>query len=114
MNRGDIYRIAKPPGDDPTKYRYFVVVSREALINSKYSTVICAPVYTQHDGLATQVKVSIEEGLKHDSSIHCDNLASIPKSRLTHYVGHLSLEKLEMLSKALHVALDLYDDDIKN
>ena len=46
MRRGEIYRISKPPGDDPGKHRFFVVVSRPALIQSRFSTVICAPIYT--------------------------------------------------------------------
>jgi mRNA interferase MazF len=33
--------------------------------------VICAPVYSQHDGLSTQVRVGVDEGLKRDSSVHC-------------------------------------------
>ncbi len=117
MTRGDIYRVSKPPGNDtsihPGKFRYFVVVSRDALIASKFSTVICAPIYTAHDGLSTQVAVDIEEGLKHHSSIHCDALMSIPKSSLTHYVGHLSAAKLRALSKALAGALDIHADELK-
>ncbi len=65
MKRGEISRITKPPGDDPKKYRYFVVISRGALIASRFSTVICAPVYTTHDGLSTQVAVGSEQGLQH-------------------------------------------------
>ena len=111
MKRGEIYRVAKPPGDDPKQYRYFVVVSRDALITSKFSTVICAPIYTMHDGLSTQVAVGIDQGLKHDSSIHCDALMSLPKSLLTHYVGHLSAPKLHALKEALVAALSLADDE---
>jgi mRNA interferase MazF len=73
--------------------------------------VICAPIYTMHDGLSTQVAVSIEQGLKHDSSIHCDALMSLPKSLLTHYVGHLSAAKLHELKEALVAALSLADDE---
>lgn len=112
MNRGDVYRLAKPPGDDPKRYRYFVVVSRDALITSKFSTVICAPVYTRHDGLSTQIEIGIAEGLRYESSVHCDALMSIPKHKLTHYVGHLPSEKLGILNKALAVALDIYADEL--
>ncbi len=111
MKRGDIYRVAKPPGDDPKAYRYFVVVSRTALIDSKFFTVLCAPIYTVHDGLSTQVAVGIGEGLRHDGSIHCDALMSLPKSLLTHYTGHLSPAKLYELKEALTAALALDDDD---
>lgn len=111
MKRGDIYRVAKPPGNDPKQYRYFVVVSRDALITARFSTVICAPIYTAHDGLSTQVAVGIREGLQHESSIHCDALMSLPKSVLTHYAGHLSTQKLYELRAALIAALSLADDD---
>jgi mRNA interferase MazF len=83
VKRGELYRVAHPSERDPKKSRVFVVVSRQILIDSRFSTVICAPVYTVHDGLTTQVLVGINEGLKHDSSIHCDELISLPKSALT-------------------------------
>ncbi len=63
------------------------MVSRQALIDSSFSTVVCAPVYSRRDGLATQVDVGLEEGLKHESSIHCDALVSLPKAMLTDYVA---------------------------
>jgi mRNA interferase MazF len=46
MKRGELYRVAHPSGDGPKKYRVFVVVSRQALIDSRFSTVICAPIYS--------------------------------------------------------------------
>jgi mRNA interferase MazF len=85
------------------------VVSRQVLIDSRFSTVICAPVYSAHHGLSTQVAVGVDEGLKHQSSIHCDELVSLPKSALTHYIGRVSLEKLDALNKALRIALDIPD-----
>jgi mRNA interferase MazF len=87
----------------------FAIVSRQALIDSRFSTVICAPIYSVHDGLASQVPVGVEEGLKHDSSIHCDELISLPKTMLTNYVGMLPAHKVEALNDALLVALDLPD-----
>ncbi len=107
MQRGEIYRVTKPPGDDPKQQRFFVIVSRPALIESRFPTVICAPIYTVHDGLATQVAVGVAGGLRHDSSIHCDALVSIPKSMLTHYAGRLTATKLAELNQALILALDL-------
>jgi len=86
-----------------------VIVSRQVLIESKFSTVVCAPVYSVHDGLSTQVEVGEDEGLKHHSSIHCDELISIPKSALTNYVGMLSPEKVRDLNKALRIALEIPD-----
>jgi mRNA interferase MazF len=105
MKRGEFYRVYKGSPHDPKKYRVFIIVSRQVLIDSKFSTVICAPVYSSFDGLSTQVKTGIEEGLKHESSIHCDELVSIQKSALTHYLGSLAPEKLQSLDYALQVAL---------
>lgn len=67
MKRGEIYRVSNPSRRDTKKSRVFVVVSRQVLIESRFYTVICAPVYTSYDGLSTQVPVGIEEGLKHQS-----------------------------------------------
>lgn len=105
MRRGELYRVIRPSSRDPKKYRVFVIVSRQILIDSRFSTVICAPVYTAYKGLSTQVPVGIDEGLKHDSAIHCDELVSLPKSMLTNYVGSLSPKKLQMLKSALKIAL---------
>lgn len=102
-----MYLVRKPGSQDPKKQRVFTVVSRQVLIDSKFSTVICAPVYSRHDGLSTQVRLTIEDGLKHESSIHCDELVSLPKTMLTRYIGRLSETKLRDLQQALAAALDL-------
>ena len=106
MTRGDLYRVAKPAAD-PKRFRVFLVVSRQALIDSKFATVVCAPVYTARYGLSTEVPVGPEDGLKQASSIHCDALVSVPKALLTHFVGSLSPDKLPRLDEALVAALDV-------
>lgn len=107
MRRGDLYRVYKGASHDTKRFRIFVVVSRQILVESRFSTVICAPIYSRYDGLSTQVKIGVEDGLKHESSIHCDELVSIPKTLLTNFVGSLSLEKLQQLNDALRIALEL-------
>lgn len=84
-----------------------MVVSRQTLISSRFSTVVCAPVYTRREGLATEVPVGTAEGLKHDSSILCDALVSLPKSALTGFVGALPPERMPALNDALRIALAL-------
>ena len=110
MTRGELYRVHKGSREDPRDYRVFVIVSRQALIDSKFSTVICAPVFSSFDGLSTQVPVGVDEGLKHNSSIFCDQLVSILKSALTHFIGTLSPNKVRALDNALAIALDLETD----
>ena len=57
--------------------------------------------------MSTQAEVGPGEGLKKESSIHCDNLVSLPKSVLTNYVGSLRADSLRRLEAALVVALGL-------
>lgn len=106
MRRGDLYLVRKPTGDAKAQ-RVFVVVSRSKAIESSLTTLVCAPVYTHGEGLLTQVRVGIAEGLKHESWIWCDELASVPRSRLSNFVGSLRSHRIAELNRALRVALDL-------
>jgi mRNA interferase MazF len=106
MKRGEIYRVHKP-GGDTKEYRFFVIVSRQVLIDSKFSTVICAPVFTNGQGLSTQVAIGPNQGLKHESWIMCDNLISLRKIELSDYVSALPGPKMLELNRALRNALDL-------
>ena len=117
MKRGDLYRVAKPSTSDPKKFRVFVVVGRQVVIDSRFSTVICAPVYTARHGLSTQVPLGNDDGLRHDSAVHCDELVSLPKAMLTNFVATLSAQKIRELDKALVAAVGvnaaaLHDDAV--
>jgi mRNA interferase MazF len=106
MKRGDLYRVHQASKKDPKDYRVYLVVSRQDFINTQFSTVICAPVYSKYrEAITTQVEVGVNEGLKHDSAVYCDALISIEKSKLTDYVGSLSDEKIIKVNNALHIAL---------
>jgi mRNA interferase MazF len=107
VRRGELYRVRHPSAADPRKSRVFVVVGRQTVIDSRFSSVICAPVYSAYHGLSSQVAVGTDEGLKHDSAIHCDELVSLSKTVLTDYIGSLSSEKIAQLNRARAVALDI-------
>jgi mRNA interferase MazF len=104
-----LYRVKHPSSTDPRRSRVFAVVSRQVLVDSRFSTVICAPVYSAYEGLSTQVAVGLDEGLKHPSGILCDELVSLSKATLTDYIGCLSSQKCEQLDQALNIALQLHD-----
>ena len=106
MRKGDIYRVHRP-SDDPKLYRSYVVVSRQALIDSRFPTVVCAPILTRGHGSTSQVMVGIDEGLTHEGWILCDNLVSLRKVQLSQFVGSLSGSKLAELDRALKAALAL-------
>jgi mRNA interferase MazF len=107
VRRGEVYRVRHPQHGDPKKSRCFVVVSRQELLDSNANRVLCAPVNTLGVGLATEVGVGVEEGLKHPSVLNCDQLTRLEKSVLTDYIGMLSSKKLGELRTALRVALSV-------
>ena len=114
MKRGEVYLVQHPSSRDPRRQRAFVIVSRQLLIESSFSSVICAPVYSRRDDLHTQVDVGTDEGLKHDSSVHRDELMSLPKTSLTHFVGSLSPAGIAALDRALAFAVGLTGDLAKS
>jgi mRNA interferase MazF len=105
VKRGDLFRVYRGSKSDPKKHRVFLVVSRQTLIDQGFSSVICAPVYTNYRGFATQVEIGVDEGLKHDCAVFCDDLISLPKFLLTDYVGSLSSDKMQEVNTALRIAL---------
>lgn len=109
MKRGDLYWVRRVNPLDPRDSRVFVVVSRQTLIDSAFSTVCCVPVYSRWDELSTQVPLGVESGLKHDSSIHCDEVLSLPKTMLTDYIGALDPAHMTEVDHALKIALSLED-----
>ena len=110
LRRGEIYRVRQPQYGDPKRSRCFAVVSRQDLLDSKANRVLCAPINTSGVGLSTEVQVGVDEGLKHDSVINCDQITRLEKSMLTDYIGALSSAKLRQLRTALVVAFDMDDD----
>ena len=107
MKRGELYRIERATKQDPKRFRVYIVVSRQQFIETAYNSVICAPVYTNYNNLLTEVSVGVDEGLKHDSAIRCDELTSLPKSALNNFIGSLSPQKIQELNEALKSALEL-------
>ncbi len=112
MRRGELYRVSHARPDDPRRNRVFLVVARHDLLESRYSTVACVPAYTAPAGVATEVPVGEQEGLKHPSWLRCDDVTGVTRSRLTDYVGSLSAEKMRDVNRALAIALDIDPDDL--
>jgi mRNA interferase MazF len=106
MKRGDLYRVRRASKLDPKEHRVYLIVSRQDFIETPFSTIICAPVYSKYrDDITTQVEVGVDEGLKHNSAVYCDALVSVQKSALTDYVGTLSDAKMNGVNTALRKAL---------
>ena len=64
MKRGDMYLLRHPGGGDPKKQRVMTVVSRQSVVDSRFPTVVCAPVFTRSHGLETEVSVGPEDRIE--------------------------------------------------
>jgi mRNA interferase MazF len=104
VKRGDLYRVCCGSRNDPKEYRVFPVVSRQLLVDSRFSTVICAPLL-QERWPSHPSEVGIDEGLKHESAVYCDELISIRKTLLTDYVDSLLSAKMEGVNTAFRIVL---------
>ena len=107
MKRGELYRVYRGLKYDPKNYRVVLIVSRQKVVDNNFSTVICAPVYSKYDGLSTQVEVGVNEGLKHDSAVYCDEVYSVDKTLLTDFISTLSESKIREVNTALRIALNI-------
>ena len=108
MSRGEIYRTSERVPERGHKPGFYVVVSRDFIAaNEDVTTVVCAPIYRDALGLRSEVLLSREDGLPHDSSIRCDFLALLFKRKLTQFVAALSAAKQNELNRALSYALQL-------
>lgn len=108
MKWGEIYRTREKISERGHKPGFYVVVSRDFIAdNEDISTVICAPVYSEVLGLRTEVVIGTEDGVPRQSSVRCDFLTLLFKSRLTGFVATLSQEKQIELKQALAHALQL-------
>ena len=101
VSRGEIwrYRFAAPD-----KKRPVVVLSRKEVIGL-LPTVMVAPVTSTIRGAPSEVQVGAGEGLKHESAVSLDHVQTVEQSRLEGYVGHLGVEKMREVCRALAVAV---------
>ena len=107
MRRGEIYRTKEKVAERGYKPGFYVVVSRDFVAgNEDISTVVCAPVYKECLGLRSEVPIGPDEGVPQESSIRCDFLTLMMKTKLTQFAVTLSDHKQRELGRALRYALE--------
>lgn len=103
MRRGDIYWAELP---SPWGHRPIAIISRDQAVTLR-SAISVATVTSRIRDLDSEVFLNEEDGMEKTCVINCDNLITIPKSRLRNYITHLRPEKYIALDNALRFALDL-------
>ena len=102
--RNEIYwaDLGTPAGRRPV-----CVVTRNAAA-AVLTAVTCAPITITIRGIRSEVEVGAEQGLSEPCVINCDNLITIPLSRLgPGPVGRLGEARRAELDRALRYALDI-------
>lgn len=109
--RGELYYadLGKGIGSEQEGYRPIVIIQNN--IGNKYSpTVIVAPITTNYGtkvNLPTHCNIGAESGLGTPSVILLEQLRTIDKKRLGHYIGRLSRTQIQQLNHALAISIDL-------
>ncbi len=112
MTRGEVYRTKEKVAERGDKPGFYVIASRSFIAeNDDVITVICAPVYSEILGLDSEVVIGTTDGLPRTCAVRCDFLMLMFKSKLTHFVGSLSQEKIKELDRALTYALELGESE---
>ena len=111
MKRGEIYYIEndKAVGFEQRGIRPAVIVGND--VGNKYSpcTIVC-PITSKlkNDYLPTHLKVGINDGLKKESVILCEQVQTIDKERIKECFGKIENQKIiEELNKKLLVSLGI-------
>lgn len=104
MRRGQIYYAKLPP---PLGRRPVLLVTRSAALAVR-TAVAVAPIARTIRGIASEVPLGRDHGLRTTSVANCDSLQTIPKSALARKpVGELATGELPALDAALRFALEI-------
>lgn len=100
VSRGEIwrYRFAAPD-----KKRPVLILTRQEVIGLLH-TVMVAPITSTIRGAPSEVVIGAMEGLKRESAVNLDHVQTVERARLEGYVGHLGLDKMREVCRALSVA----------
>lgn len=111
LQRGDIYSAILSPavGSEQKGSRPVLVIQND--IGNRYSsTVIVAAITSQfktRKGFPTHYHLDAKCGLKKPSIIMLEQIRTIDKIRLGHYIGHLDDSEMERISQLLLLSLGI-------
>ena len=109
MKRGDIVIIAAP--GDYGKPRPSVIIQADILGELGLGSVVVCLV-TTHTTDAPSFRLNLEpstqNGLENTSQIIVDNIFTLPKSKISRVIGHLSQEEITELTHMLAFVVGIH------
>lgn len=99
--RGDVrlFRFASPD-----KQRPVVVLTRDSILD-RLARVTVVPVTSTIRGVASEVTLGTEDGLKHPCAVNLHNLVTVPKEGLGRRLAQLDEGRLDQICGAIAFAL---------
>ena len=101
IERGEI-RLYRFPA--PDKARPVLILTREEALNY-LSKVTVAPITSTIRGVASEVFLDADDGMKHPSVVNLHNIVTVQKSGIGRRVGKLSERKLLDVCRAITYSL---------
>jgi mRNA interferase MazF len=88
----------------PDKQRPVVVLTRDSIVD-RLARVTVAPVTSTVRGIASEVALGTEDGLKQPSAVNLRNIVTVPKEGLGRRVAQLDGRRLDQICAAIAFAL---------
>ena len=100
VERGQIWMYEFRP---PDKRRPVLVITRPALLRV-LRQVIVVPITSTIRDTDTEVRLGIEEGLKHESAANLTIIETVDRTMLRQFVGTVGEDKMREICRALNRA----------
>jgi mRNA interferase MazF len=101
LSRGEVrwYRFARPD-----KQRPVVILTRDSILEY-LGEVSVAPITTTVRGIASEVRLGVEDGVPRDCAVNLDHVQTVAKGRLGALVATLSPGRMAEIREALLFSL---------
>lgn len=99
--RGDVRLFRFAP---PDKARPVVVLTRDSILD-RLARVTVAPLTSTVRGVASEVTLGVEDGLKQTCAVNLHNIVTVPKAGLGRRVAQLKPGRLDQICSAISFAL---------
>ena len=99
--RGDVRMFRFAP---PDKQRPVVVLTRDSILD-RLARVTVAPVTSTIRGVASEVTLGPEDGLKQACAVNLHNIVTVPRKGLGRRVAQLDEGRLDQICSAMAFAL---------
>jgi mRNA interferase MazF len=101
VTQGDVYWYTFK---EPDKRRPVLILTRHSAIPFLTSLTI-APITSTIRSIPTEVVVTRADGLFTDCAVNLDNIQTVQKAKIGAFIGHLSVQRMREIRKAIEFAL---------